>query len=704
MPQILKFFYLLSFSSSFFVFQLSCSSHNAFSENQLEKESSPYLLQHAKNPVHWQPWKKDAYQEFNHEKKLVIVSIGYSSCHWCHVMEEETFEDARVADFMNKNFINIKVDREENPEVDNIYMTATQMMTGRGGWTLNVICLPDGRPVYGGTYHTKEQWMEILKKVNEIYSTDESKLMTIARDVANGIQEINTFEVPQKTSLLKPEIFENEMQLWGKQWDETYGGEKQNQKFITPVKYNYIQQFKTLKKDTAIQKYFEHSLNTIAQSGVYDPIDGGFFRYATDSFWEVPHFEIMLYDNAQIIGMYANAFKQSKNPVYKDRVYQSFAFLQQRMANENGGYYFAIDADNSAGEGRFYLFTKETLQQIAEEDLEIFLKSFQINLEKPLDNHYYNLRARTIDTDFLKENNSSKKEFEKKYNLWRSRIKKIVGKREFPLVDSKIITSWNALVVVGFTQAYEAFNDPEFLMNALDTYAFLKNNCSYKNRLVHIFNKETKKKEGFLEDYAYMIQAALQLYKNTGDEKFLNDAISFTQSVQKYFKDDSSPFFTYTEAPTLLTKIVTLDDNVLPSANAIMAENLWALGQLTPQTNYYNQALTMMQGILPFFHQGYSSDYTQWAQLMLKEAYPYFEVVIIGKEAKALSAAFQKQYLPNLLVQISSRSSNLPLLKDRFFEDETYIYVCQNKVCLRPVTTVQEALELLKPTNEILFY
>ena len=256
MPQILKFFYLLSFSRSFFVFQLSCSSHNTFSENQLEKESSPYLLQHAKNPVHWQPWKNDAYQEFNHEKKLVIVSIGYSSCHWCHVMEEETFEDARVADFMNKNFINIKVDREENPEVDNIYMTATQMMTGRGGWPLNVICLPDGRPVYGGTYHTKEQWMEILKKVNEIYSTDESKLMTIARDVGYGIQEINTFEVPQKTSLLKPEIFENEMQLWRKQWDETYGGEKQNQKFITPVKYNYIQQFKTLKKDTAIQKYF----------------------------------------------------------------------------------------------------------------------------------------------------------------------------------------------------------------------------------------------------------------------------------------------------------------------------------------------------------------------------------------------------------------------------------------------------------------
>ena len=668
-------------------------------QNNLKLESSPYLLQHAKNPVYWQRWDREVYKNLNPEEKLVVVSIGYSSCHWCHVMEKETFEDQEVADYMNQNFVSVKVDREENPEVDNIYMTATQMMTGSGGWPLNVICLPDGRPVYGGTYHTKEQWLEVLGKIQKLYTNDKSQLMVFADRVEKGIQEVNTFEISPESKLISPSILEDEMQYWMREWDEEFGGEKRDQKFITPVKFNYIQQYQKLTGDEKVKEYFDKSLITIAHSGVFDPLEGGFYRYTVDPYWNIPHFEKMLYDNAQVLGLYSNAFKQSKNSVFKERVYQTFNFLKKRMANPAGGYYSAIDADNNEGEGRYYVFSKESLQAAAEDDFDLLIAYFNIDLNEPFEEYFYNLKLRPIDSAFLKQYKIDRETLEAKQKSWISKLKVEMQKREFPLIDTKIITSWNALLIVGLTQAYEAFGDPEFLKEAESIYSFLKDN-SYKNKhFFHTFQEGNPKIEGFLEDYAFMAQAAITLYKTTGNSTMLEDAIAFNTIVLKEFKDDTSPFFTFTKDPTLFSKIVGVDDNVIPSANAVMAENLWTLGQWTGEKTYSKQAEAMIQGVLPYFSEGGGSDYSQWSQLLAMEVYPHYEVVIIGSEAKNKTVEFQKEYYPNVVFQTSKSESDLPLLKDRFFEEETYIYVCQNRVCLRPVESVKEAIKQMDSWN-----
>jgi len=343
---------LLSFSSPW-------SLSSQMNKNILNLETSSYLLQHANNPINWQRWDKNLYNSSNVDEKLLVVSIGYSSCHWCHVMEKETFEDPDVALYMNEKFISIKVDREENPEVDNIYMTATQMMTGSGGWPLNVVCLPDGRPIYGGTYHTKNQWLEVLGKIQRMYDNNKAQLLTFADKVEKGIQEINHFEYTEEAILIQPSTLQKDMALWSSSWDLINGGEKQNQKFVTPSKFNYIQQYNYLNNDNAGKDYFTSTLTNIANSGIVDHLEGGFYRYTVDPEWRVPHFEKMLYDNAQLLTLYANAFKQFKLPLYKSTVYNTYAFLQNKMKNSKGGYFSAIDADNNQGEGRYYIFTSE---------------------------------------------------------------------------------------------------------------------------------------------------------------------------------------------------------------------------------------------------------------------------------------------------------------------------------------------------------
>jgi len=675
---------------------LYCQNTPSIEANNLAKESSPYLLQHAQNPVYWQRWEEGVYQDQNITNKLVVISIGYSSCHWCHVMEYETFEDDKVADVMNKDFVSIKVDREENPDVDTIYMTAVQMMTGSGGWPLNVICLPDGRPVYGGTYHTKEQWLEVLGKVHEIYRSNKDQLVSFADRVEAGIRQVNTIQISEEQLLFLPELLENEMTLWKQRWDEIYGGEQRNQKFITPVKFNYIQQFQGLTNVPKITTYLENSLSTIANSGIFDHIEGGFFRYCVDPYWNIPHFEKMLYDNAQVLGLYANAFKQFQNPLFKERVYQTFDFLQSRMARNQGGYYAAIDADNKEGEGQYYVFTKETLQEVAQADFDLFVDYYNIDLGHPFEEHFFLLKKNTIDVSFVKKHGITLAELDQKNKVWLKKLQTLMAPRDFPRLDNKIITSWNAMLVVGLSQAYEAFGDVIFLEKAKRLYSFLKVHCYKEPDFFHTYQNNTAKIDGFLEDYAFMTQAAMALYKNTLEPLYLDDALAYTKSVQSKFKDGASPFFTYTEEPTVISKIIEISDNVIPSSNAVMADNLWALGQLAGIKSYSEQAAAMLQNIHPYFEEGRSSDYAYWAKLFSQEAYPHYEVIIVGPDAAAMTAEFQKSYLPNILFQSSTKASELPLLKDRFFKGETFVYVCQNRVCLRPLETVKEALDQIK--------
>ena len=668
-------------------------SYSQINQNNLSLESSAYLLQHAKNPINWQRWDKKLYNTNNTDNKLLVVSIGYSSCHWCHVMEKETFEDSGVASFMNEKFISIKVDREENPEIDNIYMTATQMMTGRGGWPLNVVCLPDGRPVYGGTYHTKEQWLEVLGKIQKVYENDKKQLYGIAEKVEKGIQEVNRFEYTEEEADFKPQLLQNEMKIWTSQWDMINGGEKQNQKFITPTKFNYILQYQHLNEDTKIKAYLKNTLENIANSGIVDHLEGGFYRYTVDPEWKIPHFEKMLYDNAQLLSLYANAYKEFKTPLFKSTVYKTFDFLQKRMENTEGGYFSAIDADNEQGEGRYYMFNIDEIKKAAGQDLSMILDYYRIELDKPIENSFYHLRKTNDFNTFLKKYSITNDQLVKRQKIWESQFEELKEKREFPLTDKKIITSWNAQMVSGLLNSFEAFGDKQFLNQAQRTFTFLRENLISGAELMHTFQANKAKMEANLEDYAFMIRAALGLYQNTGNVDYLEQADELTENAIKNFETTKNPFFTYTKNPVMFSEIISVNDNVIPSANAIMAENLWTLGHLLEKKKYSAKAKKMLAVMTSYFNEGRGSDYSQWAQLITKEAFSYKEVVIVGPEAQNTNREIQQNYLPNVLFQISDKPSELPLLKDRFFKKETLIYVCEDKVCLRPSETVVDALK-----------
>ena len=668
-------------------------SYSQINQNNLSLESSAYLLQHAKNPINWQRWDKKLYNTNNTDNKLLVVSIGYSSCHWCHVMEKETFEDSGVASFMNEKFISIKVDREENPEIDNIYMTATQMMTGRGGWPLNVVCLPDGRPVYGGTYHTKEQWLEVLGKIQKVYENDKKQLYGIAEKVEKGIQEVNRFEYTEEEADFKPQLLQNEMKIWTSQWDMINGGEKQNQKFITPTKFNYILQYQHLNEDTKIKAYLKNTLENISNSGIVDHLEGGFYRYTVDPEWKIPHFEKMLYDNAQLLSLYANAYKEFKTPLFKSTVYKTFDFLQKRMENTEGGYFSAIDADNEQGEGRYYMFNIDEIKKAAGQDLSMILDYYRIGLDKPIENSFYHLRKTNDFNTFLKKYSITNDQLVEKQKIWESQFEELKEKREFPLTDKKIITSWNAQMVSGLLNSFEAFGDKQFLNQAQRTFTFLRENLISGAELMHTFQANKAKMEANLEDYAFMIRAALGLYQNTGNVDYLEQADELTENAIKNFETTKNPFFTYTKNPVMFSEIISVNDNVIPSANAIMAENLWTLGHLLEKKQYSTKAKKMLDVMTSYFNEGRGSDYSQWAQLITKEAFSYKEVVIVGPEAQNTNREIQQNYLPNVLFQISDKPSELPLLKDRFFKKETLIYVCEDKVCLRPSETVVDALK-----------
>lgn len=675
-------------------------SYSQINQNNLSLESSAYLLQHAKNPINWQRWDKKLYNTNNTDNKLLVVSIGYSSCHWCHVMEKETFEDSGVASFMNEKFISIKVDREENPEIDNIYMTATQMMTGRGGWPLNVVCLPDGRPVYGGTYHTKEQWLEVLGKIQKVYENDKKQLYGIAEKVEKGIQEVNRFEYTEEEADFKPQLLQNEMKIWTSQWDMINGGEKQNQKFITPTKFNYILQYQHLNEDTKIKAYLKNTLENIANSGIVDHLEGGFYRYTVDPEWKIPHFEKMLYDNAQLLSLYANAYKEFKTPLFKSTVYKTFDFLQKRMENTEGGYFSAIDADNEQGEGRYYMFNIDEIKKAAGQDLSMILDYYRIELDKPIENSFYHLRKTNDFNTFLKKYSITNDQLVEKQKIWESQFEELKEKREFPLTDKKIITSWNAQMVSGLLNSFEAFGDKQFLNQAQRTYSFLRENLISGAELMHTFQANKAKMEANLEDYAFMIRAALGLYQNTGNVDYLEQADELTENAIKNFETTKNPFFTYTKNPVMFSEIISVNDNVIPSANAIMAENLWTLGHLLEKKQYSAKAKKMLAVMTSYFNEGRGSDYSQWAQLITKEAFSYKEVVIVGPEAQNTNREIQQNYLPNVLFQISDKPSELPLLKDRFFKKETLIYVCEDKVCLRPSKSIKEALMQINSNQE----
>ena len=678
-------FYILILSLTF-----SCNSEvniNSINKNQLNKETSLYLKQHSENPINWQRWSNSIFDVSQELDKLLVISIGYSSCHWCHVMEEETFTNDSIAKVMNDNFINIKVDREENPDVDQAYMIASQLMTGMGGWPLNVITLPDGSPIYAGTYHSTSQWDDILKRIIRLKKDNYDGLKEIAENVKNGVTDVNTIQKQEKLSEFSTDFLKNNIEEWMKKWDTDFGGDLAQQKFVSPSKYLFLLNYGIVYNDKKVLSHVKNTLDIIASSGLNDFIEGGFYRYTVDNEWKIPHFEKMLYDQAQMISLFSMAYKVYGDPLYKDIVDKTIAFLNLKMSSNNDLYYAAMDADTDGEEGKYYSFTKDELEIISKNtDFSVFTSYYNIDIKKPWENDRFLLLPKKADN-----------ELNDLIQIWESNIIKLKEKRTKPRIDDKIIVSWNSLAIVGLIDAFEALQNNDYLVQAKSMFEELKDNSFRKNKLIHTY-KENQFQEGVLEDYAYLSKASMRLFQATGDESYFNFSKNITDSALELFDDDQSDLLRYSNNNELFTKVISLDDGVIPSPNSIIAEQLFNIGHIIFDDEYLNLSDKMVSSVQDIID-GNINSYSVWANNILNRVEPFFEIAVIGPNAKSITDDITNYFTPNTIVVQSRIESEIPLFIDRYFEDETYIYVCQNKTCQRPETKINLALEQVPYIN-----
>jgi len=663
--------------------------------NDLIEETSPYLLQHAHNPVNWRAWSPEIFEEAQEADKLVLVSIGYSSCHWCHVMEKETFEDETVAKMMNENYISIKVDREERPDVDQVYQTAIQLIGQNGGWPLNAITLPNGKPLYLGTYLPKEQWNEVLQKVNSLYRDNPEQANSYADGLSKGIQETNLLEISSAFEKLTKEALEVSLTNWKPQWDADLGGDKGAQKFMSFNALNFLLDYGILTNDKETLKHVKNTLDKMANGGIYDHIGGGFYRYSTDPQWKVPHFEKMLYDNAQAVGLYSRAYAFFKEPIYENIVFETVAFLNREMKSPAGGYYATLDADSDGEEGKFYIWTIEELKSVLGNDFDLFGKYFNVQPQNVWEEDKFILYKDGDEEEFLRDSGLSKSDFSRLKSEWRSRLLKARAGRVRPTTDDKILSSWNGLLIKGLTQAYETFGEVSFLTDAISTLDFLQSKSYSNGKLLHSYKEGSKQEASFLEDYSFLADASLELYSATVDTKYLDFAKELTKVVERDFDDLSTGMYTFNKNQELISKIIKTNDGDMPSANSVMAHNLLRIGHIDYNTDYLNKAKTMLTTLLPRVTE-YPNGYANWNNLLSHVTYSYFEIAVVGSDAVRLVKELQEKQIPNTLIVASTSNSEAPLFKDRYFEDETFIYVCQNNTCKLPVRTVEEAVRQME--------
>ena len=670
--------------------------------NNLKNETSPYLLQHVENPVNWNPWDKKYLDKAKKENKLVIISIGYASCHWCHVMERESFQDSTVAKLMNDKFISIKVDREERPDIDQVYMNAIQLITGSGGWPLNVITLPDGRPIWGGTYFSKGQWISALKQISEIYETEPEKFISYAKRVQEGINTLN--DVVMQTDSFENIDIDKYSKLLLKNIDEEFGGFNGAPKFMMPNNLNFLLRYSVQEKQEKSKDKILSTLDKMAYGGIFDHVEGGFSRYSVDERWHIPHFEKMLYDNGQLMSLYSVGYKISDKDLYKDVVYKIHEYIDSEMKDISGGYYSSLDADSKLddgtyAEGEYYSWEKEELERIIGENFDLFSEYYNVNDNGfwEEENKYVLIRS-ISDIEFIYKNKLDSATFQKIKSEWIYKLKLAKIDKKKPSLDYKIITSWNGLMISGYVDAYKSFNDEIFKNEAINAGEFIFKNLIKKDGgLHHNFVNGKSKINGYLEDYATVIQASLDLYEVTLNQKWIERALNLSEYVLSNFSGVESELFYFTSSQDedLISRSVEFRDNVIPSSNSIMAKNLFRLYHYFDKQEYYEKAQNMSLSVTAEF-ETYPSGYTNWFDLIYNFKSNYYEIAVVGENSIKQVEEINKKYIPNKLIIGSKSENNLPLLKNRYVEGKTLIYVCVNKACKMPTEDLDEALSLIK--------
>lgn len=664
--------------------------------NELQQETSPYLLQHANNPIHWKAWNDISLAQAKKENKLIVISIGYSACHWCHVMEHESFENKEVAQVMNSNFINIKIDREERPDIDAVYMKAVQIMTGQGGWPMNVVALPDGRPIWGGTYFKKNDWINSLLKLQQLFLKSPETIFDYAQQLNDGLQSLSIIPKVEASNNLDFTSIEKLVQQWSKSFDWEYGGMARAPKFMMPTNYEFLLRYGYQSKNNILVEFVYLTLTKMAYGGLFDTVGGGFSRYSVDLKWHLPHFEKMLYDNGQLMSLYASAYKLSHNPLFKEVIEKTLTFVGNEWTTQEGSFYAALDADSidSNGhleEGAYYVWNKAELEELLNEDFELFGKVFNINAfgywEKGnyvlIQNQSINAIALELklDEDFIVQ----------KKKKWEQILQQERAKRNKPRLDDKCLTSWNAIMLKGFADAYKALGEKKYLDIALKNAEFIINNLwSSEGNLYRTYKNGTAKINGYLEDYANVIAAFITLYEVTLDENWLQSAKQLTDYCFDYFYDQNIAFFSFTSKndSKLVAPHFEVEDNVIPAANSVMANNLFYLSIYFNNSYYEKIALQMTESVIAIVD--YPSAYSNWLNVMLNFSAENKELAVCGLNAEEYMKKINGNYWPNVIKAGSASDSKLPFLANRYVEDQTLFYLCQDKSCELPKTNYKE--------------
>jgi hypothetical protein len=660
------------------------------SANALIGETSPYLKQHAYNPVQWYPWREDALELAKKQDKPIILSIGYSACHWCHVMERESFEDQEIADIMNAHFVSIKVDREERPDIDQIYMEAIQAMGLNGGWPLNVILLPDLRPFYGGTYFPPQKWENLLLQIARAYKEHRKELEESAGKFHEvlGVDEAQKYGLHVNDNPFDAQIMEEGIRRLESNFDKEYGGLEKAPKFPMPANWDFLLDYLFFNPEDNRKNQVIFTLDQMASGGIYDQAGGGFARYSVDRYWFAPHFEKMLYDNGQLMALYARGFRMTKKSLYRRIIEQTYDWIKREMISPEGAFYSALDADSEGEEGKFYTWTATELCDELKEDYTWFAGIYGIQDSGNWENGRNILHRHKSDTAISEEFGMDINDIPKKLHEVHQKLLEVRSGRVHPGLDDKLLSGWNGLMISGLCEAYMALQKEAFLDTALKAAEFILHHLYDENgKLKRLYSQQNQSIPAFLEDYAAVIHAYIDLYQVTFDEKWLLRARELAEIVMSDFQDDQSPLFFYAPAgdSSLIARKKEIFDNVIPSSNAIMAANLYLLGTLLDLPDYIDRSRNMASSMQAYIKQ--DVNYTSyWARTYLMHVDGIRQVVIAGDEAIPWARQLMQDLWVNTLFIPVGEKSMIPLTQNKTPRDgQTTGYVCVDRTCKRPV-------------------
>ena len=664
-------------------------------------------MQHAHNPVDWYPWGGEALQKAKDEDKPILVSIGYAACHWCHVMERESFEDEATAAIMNEHFINIKIDREERPDIDHIYMDAVQAMTGSGGWPLNVFLTPDKQPFYGGTYFppqpvmNRASWKDVLLAVSDAFIKKRNEIEQQANSLTEHLQNANSFgiNVNVENDWLNTEQADIACANLLKQADKEWGGFGNAPKFPQTFSIQYLLRYYFSEKnrpESLAQQALQQaliSLDKMIDGGIYDQAGGGFARYSTDKEWLAPHFEKMLYDNALLVSVLCEAYQVTKKEKYKKVIEQTLEFIERELQHPQGGFYAALDADSEGVEGKFYVWDYDEVMNLLGADAILFAEYYDIT---PAGNWEEKNILRVLQSIelFAEKRGRSVEDIETVLRSGREKLLKARESRVRPALDDKIILGWNALMNTAYSKAYAATGNESYRQTAVRNMEFLLS--AFENEdgsFSHVWKNDTAKYPAFLDDHAYLVQALLELQKITADTNWLNKAGQLCEIVLENFSEEAGYFY-YTPAgqQDVIVRKKEVYDGATPSGNAVMAYNLHQLAILLDKPLWLKRAETMLSGMSGMIVK-YPTSFGMWLTVMLQMLKGTEEIVLVGDYAAAKKELLSN-YLPHAVIMASEKANdNYPLLKDKIAEQPLTIYLCKNYACERPVYRIGDLIK-----------